>query len=76
MPVRKDYEVKRAYSPRATAQKLRRLADAIEKRKPFRIQVAGECVHVPADAAMIVEHERKPDSEELEFELKWKRVNG
>ncbi|MBM4084566.1 MAG: amphi-Trp domain-containing protein, partial [Planctomycetes bacterium] len=47
MPVRKDYEVKRAYSPRATAQKLRRLADAIEKRRPFRIQVAGECVHVP-----------------------------
>jgi len=74
MPVQKEYEVKRAYSPKAIAQKLRRLADAVEKRKPFHIQIAGECVRVPVDAVMIVEHERKADSEELEFELKWRRT--
>ncbi|MEO1367142.1 MAG: amphi-Trp domain-containing protein [Acidobacteriota bacterium] len=52
--------------------KLRRLADCLERGESFRIQVAGTRITVPADAAISVEHERDADGEELEFQLKWK----
>ena len=51
--------------------KLRRLADALEGGKPFRIQIAGERIRVPARAQFSVEHERDEDEEEIEFQLKW-----
>ena len=51
--------------------KLRRLADALETGKPFRIQIAGERINVPARAQFSVEHERSDDEEEIEFQLKW-----
>jgi amphi-Trp domain-containing protein len=51
--------------------KLRRLADALETGKPFRIQVAGERIHVPARAEFSVEHERADGEEEVEFQLRW-----
>ena len=58
--------------PRARfVAKLRRLADCVEQGKPFRIQVAGERVTVPAGAAVSVEHERGATEEELELQLKW-----
>jgi amphi-Trp domain-containing protein len=66
-----DRDVERDYSVREFAAKLRRLADALEGDKPFRIQVAGERIHVPKRAAISVEHEREGDSEEIEFQLKW-----
>jgi amphi-Trp domain-containing protein len=53
--------------------KLRRLADCIEQGKPFRIQIAGEKVNVPSDAVFSIEHEREGNSEEVEFQFKWKR---
>jgi len=58
--------------------KLRRLVDALESGKPFRIQVAGERIRVPARAEFSIEHERDGDSEEVEFQLKWNvgDVNG
>jgi amphi-Trp domain-containing protein len=64
-------DVERAYSSADTAAKLRRLADAIETGKPFRIQIAGERIHVPKRARFSVEHERSSDEEEIEFQLKW-----
>lgn len=51
--------------------KLRRLADALETDKPFRIQVAGERILVPRRAEFSIEHERGSDEEEVEFQLKW-----
>ena len=51
--------------------KLRRLADALEADKPFRIQVAGERIRVPRRAQFSIEHERGDDDEEIEFQLKW-----
>jgi amphi-Trp domain-containing protein len=51
--------------------KLRRLADALEKEQPFRIQIAGERIRVPARAEFSVEHERGDDEEEIELQLKW-----
>lgn len=66
-------DVQRTYSTRDVVAKLRRLADALETGKPFRIQVAGERIRVPSAAVFSVEHERSDDEEEVEFQLKWQR---
>ena len=66
-----ERDVERNYSIPEFAAKLRRLADALEADRPFRIQVAGERIRVPKRAAISVEHEREGDSEEIEFQLKW-----
>lgn len=50
---------------------LRRLADALERGEPFRIQVQHRRFEVPADAALVVEHEVEDDREELALELQW-----
>ena len=65
-------DVERSYSTAEVVAKLRRLADALETGKPFRIQVAGERIHVPARAEFSIEHERGDDEEEVEFQLKWR----
>ena len=64
-------DVERMYATKDVVAKLRRLADALEQEKPFRIQVAGERIRVPARAEFSVEHERGDDEEEIEFQLKW-----
>jgi amphi-Trp domain-containing protein len=64
-------DVERMYSTHEVVAKLRRLADALEQNRPFRIQVAGERIRVPARAQFSVEHERGDDEEEVEFQLKW-----
>ena len=64
-------DVERIYSTHDVVAKLRRLADALESDKPFRIQVAGERCWVPVRAQFSVEHERDEDEEEVEFQLKW-----
>lgn len=69
---RKDRDIEKGYSVKQTADKLRRLANCIEQGKPYRIQVAGERINVPANAVFSVEHEREGNSEELEFQFKWK----
>ena len=64
-------DVERMYSTTEVVAKLRRLADALEQDKPFRIQIAGERFWVPARAEFSIEHERDEDEEEVEFQLKW-----
>ncbi len=64
-------DVERIYSTGEVVAKLRRLADALETGQPFRIQVAGERIRVPARGQFSVEHERGDDEEEIEFQLKW-----
>lgn len=64
-------DVERMYSTTDVVAKLRRLADALESGKPFRIQVAGERIHVPARAEFSLEHERGESEEEVEFQLRW-----
>ncbi len=64
-------DVERGYPVSEFVAKLRRLADALESGKPFRIQVAGERIHVPRNARITVEHEREGGEEEVEFQLKW-----
>lgn len=68
---RRQRDIEKNYPPRRFVEKLRRLADAIEAGKPFRIQIAGERITVPAGAAISLEHERSGGAEEVEFQLRW-----
>jgi amphi-Trp domain-containing protein len=65
-------DIERIYSTTEVVAKLRRLADALESETPFRIQIAGERIRVPARAEFSIEHERGDGEEEIEFQLKWK----
>jgi len=67
-----ERDVEKGYSTAEVVAKLRRLADALEQETPFRIQVAGERIRVPARAEFTIEHERGEDEEEVEFQLKWR----
>ncbi len=67
-----ERDIEKNYTVKQFAEKLRRLADALEEGNVFKIQVANEKITVPADAEISVEHEREDGSEELEFQLKWK----
>jgi amphi-Trp domain-containing protein len=64
-------DIEGIYSTPEVVAKLRRLAAALESGQPFRIQIAGERIYVPKNAAFSVEHERGDDEEEIEFQLKW-----
>ena len=65
-------DIEKTYTHKQFVEKLRRLADCLEKGKKFRIQIAGERINVPADALFNIEHERGKTNEEIEFQLKWK----
>jgi len=64
-------DVEQPYTAAEFAIALRRLADRIEQGEPIEIEVAGETVVVPEDAAFSVEHERGEEEEEVEFQIKW-----
>ncbi len=51
---------------------LRRIADAVEAGEAFRIQVKGERINIPKDAALGVAYEVEEGEHELELELTWK----
>jgi amphi-Trp domain-containing protein len=65
-------DLEKSYGTAAFVAKLRRFADALERGKPFAIQIAGERVRVPARAHFNIEHERGVEEEEIEFQIKWK----
>ena len=71
MPTRRNRDLERAYSRAQFVAKLRRFADALEAEKAFSIQVAGERLRIPADAAFNIEHERAGGVDELEFQIRW-----
>ena len=64
-------DIEKAYSTKEMIAKLRRLADCLEQNKPFKIQIAGERLTIPARAIFNIEHEREGNSEEVEFQFKW-----
>jgi amphi-Trp domain-containing protein len=68
-----DRDVEKAQSRDQFVATLRRLADAIEREEPFRIQVAAQRFVVPANAELSIEHEVEGDQEELELQLRWSR---
>jgi amphi-Trp domain-containing protein len=65
-------DVEREYPMQEFVAKLRRLADALESHRRFRVQVAGKRISVPRHAEVSVEHERGEEEEEIEFQLRWK----
>lgn len=69
----RDKDVEKSYRNKDVVTKLRRLADALEEGKPFKIQIAGERVTIPPRATVEFEYEREGDEEEVEIELKWSR---
>jgi amphi-Trp domain-containing protein len=73
---RKSRDIEKTYTAEQFAEKLRRLADAVETKRAFTIQVAGERLRIPADARFNIEHEREGSREELEFQLLWKRSDS
>ena len=66
-------DIERTYTRAQFIAKLRRLADALETREPFTIQVAGERLHIPSSADFNIEHERTGGTSELEFQLRWRQ---
>ncbi len=68
----KKRDIEKTYPKKQFIAKLRRLADALESGKPFRIQIGQEKLYIPADTTANIEHERSSSGEELEFQLKWK----
>ena len=71
---KKSRDLEKTYTHAQFIEKLRRLADALEKDKPFAIQIAGERINVPARAIYNIEHEREGGEEEIEFQIKWSAV--
>lgn len=69
---KKIRDIEKDYPKRQFIAKIRRLADALEDGREFRIQVAGERIIIPEDATINIEHERGGRVEEIEFQLKWK----
>lgn len=67
-----ERDVERNCTPEIFVETLRRLADALERGEPFRIQVQGQRFTVPRGAALSIEHEVEGDEVELEFQLRWK----
>lgn len=67
-----ERDVEKEYPLPQFIEKIRRLADALEKGEQFEIMIAGERIYVPVRAIYTIEHEREDDEEEIEFQIKWK----
>ncbi|MDX1923006.1 MAG: amphi-Trp domain-containing protein [Alphaproteobacteria bacterium] len=68
----KSRDIEKSYPVEQFVEKLRRLADCLEKGDRFEIQIQGERIYVPSHATVNVEHEREGRNEEIEFQIKWK----
>jgi len=69
----KKRDIEKTYPTSQFIEKLRRLADCLEKGERFDIQIAGERIYVPSHAVFNIEHERDAEQEEIEFQITWKR---
>ena len=63
--------MEKIYPRKQSIEKLRRLADCLERCETFRIQIGGERLSVPATAIINIEHEWEGEKEEIEFQLQW-----
>ena len=66
-----ERDIEKKYPKEEFVEKLRRLADSIEKGENFRISIAGEAIYVPDRAQFTIEHERGDGAHEIEFQVKW-----
>ena len=63
-------DTEKTYFTSQMVDKLRWLADCLEQYKPFKIQIAGERITIPAKAIFNIEQEREGRAEEVEFHFK------
>ncbi|WP_058533953.1 amphi-Trp domain-containing protein [Legionella saoudiensis] len=68
-----EIELEKTYGSLAIANKLRRIADAIEQNRGFQIQINNQRFYVPVDVEVEFEYEEANGESELEIELKWKK---
>lgn len=71
MSTKPERDIEKEYPLPEFIDKLRRLADDLEKGEQFETQIAGERIYVPVRAVYNIEHEREDDEEEIEFQIKW-----
>lgn len=71
--VKKRRDIEKNYPVKQFIRKLRRLARALEHGQAYTIQVANKRIVIPKQAVIAIEHERGRQTEEVEFQLKWKR---
>lgn len=69
-----DANVEQTFAKRETALKLRRIADAIEAGKTFRVQINGNRVFVPAGARVDIEIQHEEYDGEVEVDISWRRT--
>jgi amphi-Trp domain-containing protein len=69
-------DIQKSYPKEEFVNKLRRLADCIERNENFRISVAGEAIYIPDRAQFSIEHERSDGNNELEFQIIWKDIEN
>lgn len=72
MSARPERDIEKEYPLPEFIDKLRRLADALEKGEQYEIMIAGERIYVPVRAVYTIEHERGEGEEEIEFQITWK----
>ena len=65
-------DIEKDYPLAQFAEKLRRLADAVEAGERFEIQIASERISVPIRATYNIAHERSETEEEIEFQVTWR----
>jgi len=69
---KKKRDITKTYPVKQFIEKIRRLADGLEAKETFVIQIAGEKIRVPKGAKVNIEHERDKEGEEIEFQIVWK----
>ena len=67
-----ERDVERDCNPEQFVATLRRIADAIEAKESFRIQVVNKRFTVPTGAELSIEHEAEDSDNELELHFRWK----
>jgi len=72
MQKKKKRDLEKTYPTGQFIAKIRRLADGLEARQQFVIQIANERIRIPKNAVVNIEHERDGKNEEIEFQIKWK----
>ncbi|HEX8286577.1 MAG TPA: amphi-Trp domain-containing protein [Pyrinomonadaceae bacterium] len=70
---KKEIDVERTYTTQ-TADKLRRIANALEAGESFRLQVGGNRLRIRSDCKVEIEMQTDgKDKGEIEIEIKWNR---
>ncbi len=72
MSEKQEVEVEKSYSKQAIANKLKRIAQALENDESFEMQIAHNRFTVSKNVEIEFEYEHEEGEHELEIEFKWK----